>query len=399
MNRVFVLGAGASKAIRNNAPLMPELVGEVVALCFRVLDGTERDAKTPIIRQCSEILLFVAQLYTSPLNAAILSQDNSERYDASRDQVQILKSEERLPNLEDILSQIDYAIAQDRPISQYWSIDTLRQLRRSLIYAITRVIRDRVETPSINDLSEELEQRLLGSLLGDTIISLNYDLVMDNAISGQEGFTDYGMPVRGIFDKQKQGHPYQRYPSSGETNITLYKLHGSLNWLYCPRCRQIDITQSEKGAVRYIFERLESRLSHCPVCNVSYQPLIITPTFLKSYDNDLIRQLWNNAEAALEVANEIIFVGYSLPDADVILRSMFSRAVATNRIRRYQGQTPNGSSSNRRGITLVDYVIPDNVESQKKANETRSRYERLFGKIESSDYFQGGLKEFIERRC
>jgi hypothetical protein len=394
MRRVFVFGAGASKSLRYNAPLMSQLIGEIVDFCIDLLNTPVAAGPDSVVSACPEILTFIAHMYASPLDRRTLSNDIAERRKASRLQVQLLKADGRLPNLEDILSQIDYALAEDRPLSQYWSVDSVRKLRRTLVYAMARVIGNRVDHHSPQDLSDP-DERLIAAVEHNTVISLNYDLTVDNLIQNYESFVDYGIAMRGIYDRRGHGHGYEHYHSFRKTDITLLKLHGSLNWLYCPRCREIDVTQSEKGTLRYIFEQPNADLARCPVCDVPYEPVIITPTFLKSYESSLLRQLWERAEIQLESAQEVIFVGYSLPDADIMLRSMFTRALAINRMNERPAQRIGDVSHERCKISLVDFVDKDDPESVKRGAETRGRYERLFGKIDDGDYYQGGLASFI----
>ncbi len=239
-----------------------------------------------------------------------------------------------MPLLEDLLSQLDLAIKDGRPLSNAYDLPHLRQLREDLVYAFSVVLRENLgmesQTGSMSDkgqkcmaLMKEFLDRLDGSQ--DCIISLNYDLIADNAIySKNNRHVDYGFSVR--YD-QKDGEQPER-PFS----LPLYKLHGSLNWLYCPTCQQIDVANDYKG-VYYIFEGCEDQECMCRDCGTKYEPLIIAPTLLKTYENTLLRLIWREAEDKISKADEVVFVGYSMSDADVQLRCMFKRALYGNRIR------------------------------------------------------------------
>jgi hypothetical protein len=48
--------------------------------------------------------------------------------------------------------------------------------------------------------------------------------------------------------------------------------------------------------------------------------MIIPPVYNKSFDSDLFRDLWRNPVASLSRASKVIFLGYSLPDADLHAR-------------------------------------------------------------------------------
>ena len=57
------------------------------------------------------------------------------------------------------------------------------------------------------------------------------------------------------------------------------------------------------------------------------EPFIITPTFLKVFDNTHIQMTWHNAFIELAQATEVVFIGYSLPLADYHFRTLLKRAV------------------------------------------------------------------------
>ena len=112
---------------------------------------------------------------------------------------------------------------------------------------------------------------------------------------------------------------------------------------------------------------LKKQAQECPECGgTRYEPVIVTPTFLKSYDNPFIKDIWRAIEAELRRAERITFIGYSLPDADIMLRTMFSRAW-------YQAKCP---------VTVV------NSDSQSKSN-----YERLFGHVR---FIGKGFRQYVQ---
>jgi hypothetical protein len=57
------------------------------------------------------------------------------------------------------------------------------------------------------------------------------------------------------------------------------------------------------------------------------EPYIITPTFAKVFDLPHIQTTWHNAFIELREADGIVFIGYSLPDADYHFRALLRRAV------------------------------------------------------------------------
>jgi hypothetical protein len=51
------------------------------------------------------------------------------------------------------------------------------------------------------------------------------------------------------------------------------------------------------------------------------------PTFLKDLSNFQIKLVWQNASVELMESRKIVFIGYSLPDADFEFRQLLSRMV------------------------------------------------------------------------
>jgi hypothetical protein len=335
MKRVFILGAGASKAIMPEAPLNDQLLSEIVKL---------KD----------DIIL--------PLKKFILDFYGVD--------VEVVTDPKVLPSLEDILSQIDYCLSSSRPLSDVYTLQRLVILRDSLVYGMSKVLKQSMRSGELYWMIQFLKTLSKD----DVIISLNYDLIVDNSLMRAEKNPDYGVASRQTVGRRN-------YPINDEhQKIKLYKLHGSLNWLYCPACQAMDITPHEKSVV-YIFQN--KSVSQCPTCGVRYDPVMITPTFLKNYDNNYLQQVWISAENALENADELVFIGYSLPDADMVLRMMFSRALYRNRLRR-------GSSPKYRypKITVVDKW--DDSRGKSPAQE---RYERVFGRIR---YLTTGFQDYVK---
>src|SRR5690606_22701887 len=54
---------------------------------------------------------------------------------------------------------------------------------------------------------------------------------------------------------------------------------------------------------------------------------LIMPTFLKDLNNFQIKLIWQNSGVELSEASKIVFIGYSLPQADYELRQLLSRMI------------------------------------------------------------------------
>ena len=296
---------------------------------------------------------------------------------------------ERLPGLEDVLSQLDLAINEGRPLSAEYSLQKLRELRESLVFGMAELLAVRLgSTSSRTPLN--LPRFFSGLSADDCIVSLNYDIILDNALLNMGGGDpgqgiNYGIDVRYAVGKSGDNWYSTPYPKM-LLKPPLYKPHGSLNWVYCPICGKLDVTRELKG-VAYLFadERLK-----CEVCTGHFEALIITPTLFKTYSNSLLLDVWREVENRLSFADEIIFVGYSLPDADIQLRCLLARAIFRNRSRRKQS----GTDLNFRVIGWERGRPEDYYKEE--PSETHQRYLRLFGEV---DYDPTGFEGYIGRGC
>jgi len=164
-----------------------------------------------------------------------------------------------------------------------------------------------------------------------TVISLNYDMILDVAMfelsqkRKAKSVPSYGCDIRTeVYQKQT----YKRWGS-------LFKIHGSVNWMYCSQCHHLEIGwSSRRGAPssigRHLYGSLDDQYAHrswCRECNTRLRPILITPTYRKDYRNPHLARFWYEAERALQRANRVIFVGYSLPDDDVEVIYLLKRGI------------------------------------------------------------------------
>ena len=84
-------------------------------------------------------------------------------------------------------------------------------------------------------------------------------------------------------------------------------------------------------------------------------PVIIPPIYNKDFSHDVFRDIWRNCVASLSSASKVVFLGYSLPDADLharfILRCGFHNQV--------DGELLRGKRADPTGKSEVVIVNPD----------------------------------------
>jgi NAD-dependent SIR2 family protein deacetylase len=155
-----------------------------------------------------------------------------------------------------------------------------------------------------------------GLLAGTIFISTNYDLLIDEALGMN---LDYGVDFGGAqkFGDQRKDRP----------NVKLFKIHGSLNWLYCPVCNNLN-GYDAKVVVSLLYP--DRPITQCEFCRSVMSPVIVPPTFYKDMSRVFLSSIWNKAENAMREVDHVIFCGYSLPDADMHVKYLLKR-MQTNR--------------------------------------------------------------------
>ena len=138
----------------------------------------------------------------------------------------------------------------------------------------------------------------------DTIISFNYDCLIDDSLKrcGDKKWHPrygYGVPLGSHGSRligDKRWSPV--IPGTEVNTIHLFKLQGSLNFLL-------------SGNTLTLKERPYTKQRG------NLQFTIIPPEFQKAYNTTFFVKIWQKAASAIHRAENLIFIGYSLPEADM----------------------------------------------------------------------------------
>jgi hypothetical protein len=188
--------------------------------------------------------------------------------------------------------------AKEQKYSNFYSPSSSSQLAYAQLVALLRE-------------SEVLERTVF--------ISMNYDVLLERVLlaSGTH-VPDYW--VDGFYeepDSRTAGHPVGR-------PLTLLKLHGSLNWRVCDRCH---ILRDHKELIVWPNDRC------CDCEGDSARPMLIRPTLLKDFRHRVWRDIWRQAGHVLASAATWVFIGYSLPLADVWMLRLLAQSKKSGSIR------------------------------------------------------------------
>lgn len=339
---IIILGAGASKS--EYAPLQNELIKEFFQFYKNKLKGNEIE----------------------------LSETKSLIFDFFRDfwgiDLKIYKEEDKyFPTFEECLGILDLANIRKESLKGY-SKEKIDKLRNNLIFIIGKTLDEKLKgrTRYHNKLVERLIKEK--KLEKTAFVSLNYDIIIDNILD------NFDKSIRDYNYKLDYGIDFSKFKRPTEKAILLLKIHGSLNWLYCPTCNEMKLTRGEKGALKAF---ISPDKANCSECKTPMNPMIIPPTFYKEMSNPFIQQIFLKCDEIFRYAKKLFFCGYSFPDADMHIKYLIKRA------ERFIGKTPE--------IVVINNYKEKNP-MEKKIEE--KRFKRFFMEKEKIDYTDLSFQEF-----
>jgi hypothetical protein len=294
------------------------------------------------------------------------------------------RTAQHYPSLPLLLSLIDTAIDRGQPFAGQ-TVEDLRKVRASLEYLIFAVLYESLQHTEEENPYRKTFNALCKLGIEPVVISLNYDVIADNALFALALQATTPGPAGRPADQRSQ-HRLPNYGCDIRTAAyserphnfgSLLKLHGSLNWIYCPNCHRLDIGLVEVGpemlSTRKVLEDLYQEVNlhdkyscqgaFCKDCQFPTRPVLITPTFRKDYRNPHIAQVWYDAERALRNADRVFLVGYSLPSDDVEVVYLLKRGL------HHLVSTP-------KAITVVSHSSGQNSMG---SGEVGLRYRSVFG--------------------
>ena len=246
------------------------------------------------------------------------------------------------PQLEAVFGFLDYFIQQNESLSAVYPNEKIRAIRESLIKLIHYIIDLQTNKPS--QTYHLLWEAILKHNCNVSIITLNYDTLLEQAFDflfPLHGYIDYCIPLMNYIRLSRlKGYNFWVNPrepirlQAGEKPVAfkIIKLHGSLNWKYCNCCNQTLLTPWDRKIdlnrgkfIGHTFPEKEEYDYYCPLDGTEFQTLIIPPSYIKSISHPIISQLLSEASREIRLAKKIVFIGYSLSDADVHIKALFKK--------------------------------------------------------------------------
>lgn len=144
--------------------------------------------------------------------------------------------------------------------------------------------------------------------MNNTVISFNYDMILENALMSIGVPIDYGFEP----DRVEHQDSWERVQANDKNKLKVLKIHGSVNWF-----------KKETDPETLCIYR-EYKDGHN-----DGQVFLIPPTWRKDFSGPL-GDVWAQALLALRNATRIIFLGFSFPDTDAHIKYLMAAGLQEN---------------------------------------------------------------------
>jgi len=158
------------------------------------------------------------------------------------------------------------------------------------------------------------------------LVTMNYDINIDrcviNMLSRDQGelFVDYGID----FADYRLSNSFTR---PGDRSVLLLRLHGGLNWIRCKACNSMFTTINKHANV--------VKTDKCKMCKCErLEQVLVHPSYTRSYSDPILQIIWGRFQEELVNSDRWVFIGYSLPTADVHLRELLRHSLSVRKSRR-----------------------------------------------------------------
>lgn len=195
----------------------------------------------------------------------------------------------------------------------------------------------------------------------DTIVSFNYDLLVENALDNLGLEFTYGLPAKDIV--WGNGVPSSwREAASAASSVQILKLHGSVNWSLPflkarPAQDQEPSDISTAADFRRLIDSIGVHRDYRALLNGGDKPFLVPPTWRKEFEGKLA-PVWDLAVDALRTATRIIVLGYSVPSTDQHFKYLLAAGLQDN--------------ISLREVLFVNLALADQGEEEKKIKERLS---------------------------
>jgi hypothetical protein len=294
-NKVFVLGAGASKPA--GAPLINEFFANGI---FHLTHGN------PFPDNLDKYKNFFAYLK----NKYGFDINNPDPYKSEP----FAFVENTKIDIEQVLSDIEEEISGGNK--------NMEDARKEAVRFIFITLENAVGDGSNNNCYPDFVKKKIDIFSNEsTIITFNYEIMLERALP--LGFFSYGIDI-----EKDKNITFPNYEKHYKNNLLLLKLHGSLNWAVCSQCSKMYLFWSQR------YDDISKK--KCESCSSNLEAVLIPPTRVKSnhlknlWEGVGLEKLWKMAKEKITLADEITIIGYSFGEYDYEATGLILDAVKAN---------------------------------------------------------------------
>jgi hypothetical protein len=421
---VYILGAGASKAV--GLPLQAQLLSSIFSLEPPKFD-MQKDFMELTINDRQETIFnfypefvnqreILADFIVSAFSSETFSLDyrnacNSGNYGLALSLVKQINV-----TLEDLFTLFDKVSLGHEHFKTY-TPQEMEEIHTALKKCIIFILVYQSalleqDSSAYSILAKKLIDRRLEATAKEDIlavITMNWDSVLEQELYRQCENYNSGKSIRALKiypDLCFYDYPLQpcenrivstHIKAKGHRNIKLLKLHGSTNWLICPFCGRVFVDyKSDIAVLEYAIK------CFCPYCSEEIKTegnddehapklrsMLITPTFLKDLNNLHLKNIWHNAFIDIAEADQLVFIGYSFPDADFEMRCLLKKAVRANTEINVVLHSSDNPQYYRDSFTEKGFSEDEINSLMLKFNLPHFRYASFFNKDRLSFHYEG----------
>jgi NAD-dependent SIR2 family protein deacetylase len=351
---VYFLGAGCSKNFGYplTGEIMPLIMEKLLKGDLFQISETRKTAKERGYEK--ELLGFLYMFYPGLRRLNIKDE----------------KQKEQIPGITEVLSLIDHFCFYNLPPHPRMADAQLVRFRELLNRAVVELILE-YDLRTMDKSEEELFYKFIQPINREkttnkvSIITTNYDMLIDWEFSNLAAANkiDYGISYRDVDNSKiifRDPKPRFHY----------YKLHGSLNWLRCDLCGHYYINP-DGTIVGLAFTDKADDFNTCVCSNtLRLKSVLVAPSIVRDIRDANLLQIWKASMEAIRTADQLIFIGYSLPGEDLAIKSVIMRGL---------------NGRNKKQALKVDVV--------QHGSTAQANYLNLFGN--KINYYPGGLKQYL----
>ena len=295
----------------------------------------------------------------------------------------------------DVISLVDQMVAESRSPHVDISLRELLAARQVLNNAINGVLQGKRKLRYAEKLSAWILRASTEQKDDDdsrvSVVSTNYDTTIERPLFRH--FVRHRVSIGRVVDLGMPWRDASRpwiHVRPAKARLAFLKLHGSLNWLRCELCGHVTVNVSQRIASLDNWESRSPRGFNVCWCGGLLRSILVTPSVVRDVRDANLLGIWAAALEDLRLADEWVFVGYSLPPEDIAIRSLLLRAWHARRRKHLR-------------VRVIQFECPECPECSRcpehdVPSETYQRYRLFFppSALKEINYSREGLEYFVD---